>query len=136
MTRSRGFSLLETIIAGVIFSAVAVALAGVFNYHYRAIGSSRLFLVGQHLARTKADQFIAAGYEKIAETVIPGGSTSSTQDVTWTIRDQEVSTTYTIESSYTNIGPTNHRSCKVIVSWEEGDRTRHVQYTVSISPET
>ena len=136
----RGYSLLEMIVAGLIFSAVSVALAGVFNYHYRAIGTGRLFLVAQHLARTKADEFIAAGHEKIATALITGGQApyeeTFTTQVTWTIRDQDVTTDFTVVSFYTDNTTTNHRVCTVRVSWEEGGRTRNVQYTVSISPES
>jgi type II secretory pathway pseudopilin PulG len=136
LNRSKfGYSLLEMIVAGMIFAIVSVALAGVFNYHYRAIGSSRLFLVAQHLARSKADEFIAAGHQKIAETVINPNPNNSQSQVTWTIRDQQIKTIYNIDSSYQTDGATNHRICTVRVSWEEGGRTRNVQYTVSISPE-
>ena len=144
------------ILAGVIFATVSVALSGVFTHHYRAVGSSRLFLVAQHLARTKADEFIAAGFDKVGGvngTVIPGGSLTGPNlfsgsntvnaEVTWTIRDQEVRTNFEVESSYEDIAipslttpQPRHRVCTARVSWVEEGRTRNVHYTVSISEET
>ena len=148
MRRAKGFSLLEMVLAGVIFATVAVALSGVFTHHYRAVGSSRLFLVAQHLARTKTDEFIAAGFDKIAETVIPNGtpvgnpnmgSTTVNAEVSWTIRDQEITTSFEVESSYEDVvlpAGNRHRVCTARVSWLEEGRTRNVHYTVSISEET
>jgi hypothetical protein len=124
--------LLELLVAASIFATVSVALAGVFAYHYRAIGSSRLFLVGQHLARTRMEECIAAGHMR-ASLFHDAGPPPPPVTVEFTIRDEVITTQYTISTSVVP-GPNGHLVATVVVSWPEKNRTRNVRYCASISP--
>lgn len=135
-----GYSLLEMIVAAFIFAAVAVALSGVFSYHYRAIGTSRLFLVGQFLARDRMDSLINAGFfpgdnTRGAPAMAAGGIPPAT--VTFTIRDNIVNVVYTTTDATApiSIPPLNDQlNIIVTVSWEETNRTRNVVYSANIAP--
>lgn len=138
--KNRAYSLLEMLIAGFIFATVAVALAGVFSYHYRAIGTSRLFLVAQHLARTRMEECLAAGGQKpgllTSALLFDDGGTPTVVDVEFVIQDQEILTQFSIATSVVPSAgpPAGHLLCTVTVSWNEANRTRNVKYCASISP--
>lgn len=121
------------IIAGFIFSVVAVALSGVFSYHYQAIGSSRLFLVGQYLAREKMDELMNAGFEKAPIVAGPNTDPFTPITVTFTIRDSPVQVIYEVDDQWTPVPP-GHLNVIVTVSWTEANRIRNVRYSASISP--
>lgn len=128
------YSLLELVVAGFIFATVAVALAGVYAYHYRAIGSSRLFLVAQFLARTRMDECIAAGYDGVVQ-YDDGITPPSVADVEFKIRDEVIETEFTLTTDVVlAAGPNSPRVCTVTVSWPEKNRIRNVKYVVNISP--
>lgn len=125
-----GYSLLELIVSGFIFATVSVALAGVYAYHYRAIGSSRMFLVAQFLARTRMEECIAAGYDK-SLLYDDGANPPSVSNVEFVIRDETIQTQFTMTTSVTGASP---RVCTVVVSWTEKNMTRNVRYCANISP--
>lgn len=134
-SRPKAYSLLEMIIACFIYSAVAMALAGVFSYHYRAIGTSRLFLIGQHLARDRADECVAAGFLR-AQQLDNGGVPPPPVTVEFVIRDQVIQTAYTIATDVAlDPNPPGHRMCSVTVSWAETNRIRRVRFCAELSPE-
>jgi type II secretory pathway pseudopilin PulG len=129
-----GYSLLEMVVAAFIFATVSVALAGVFSYHYRAIGSSRLFLVGQHLARSRMEELLAAGFEK-APLFHDGAVTPPPIEVEFTIRDEVIKTQFDVATTVVpGPAPPGHLTCTVTVSWAEANRVRNVRYCASLSP--
>lgn len=128
-----GYSLLELVVAGFIFATVSVALAGVYAYHYRAIGSSRMFLMAQFLARTRMENCIAAGYEK-SILYDDGANPPSVHSVVFKIRDEKISTDFTLATQVTSAGAGAPRVCTVTVSWREKNMTRNVRYCANISP--
>lgn len=130
--KTRAYSLLELVVAGFIFATASVALAGVFSYHYRAIGSSRLFLVAQYLARNRMEETLAAGFDKapLFHDAAPDPYT-----VTFNIRGEEIDTEFRVLTTVVpGPAPPGHLSCTVEVSWDESNRTRNVRYNASLSP--
>jgi hypothetical protein len=141
-TRAKAYSLLEMVVAGFIFATVAVALAGVFSYHYKAIGSSRLFLVAQHLGRSRMEECLGAGYLR-APQLADGANPPAVFDAEFMIRDQPILARFTIATvvvegpDVPGLGPPDEGplNCTVTVSWEEANRTRNVRFSATISPE-
>lgn len=130
-----GYSILEMAVASFIFATVAVALAGVFSYHYKALGSSRLFLIGQYLARNRLDECLAGGFEK-SVLFDDGGAPPPPVRVEFVIRDETRVTEFTVRTTVVNgPAPPGHRICTVVVSWPEDNRIRNVRYSASLSPQ-
>lgn len=143
--RRKGYSLLEMIVAAFIFSAVSVALSAVFQYHYAAIGTSRLFLIGQHLARQRMEELVAAGFTsgRVLADSTPSPPVTPIL-VTFTIRNSPVQTEFELDDVATIIpvGAAQEVNFRVQVSWEEknrrnggvgNDRRRNVVYSANVA---
>jgi len=62
---TRGHNLLEAIIAGIIFSIVAVFLMGIWDMQFKAMLKSKETAVASFLAEKIMEECIAAGYEGV-----------------------------------------------------------------------
>lgn len=63
---SRGHSLLEAVLAAMIFSIVAVLLMGVWDMQFKAMSKSKEMVVASYLAERVMEDCIAAGYRVMA----------------------------------------------------------------------
>ncbi len=132
------------IVAAFIFSAVSVALSAVFQYHYSAIGTSRLFLVGQHLARQRMEELMAAGFTsgKVLADATPSPPLAPVT-VTFTVRNSPVEVNFELDDVATMIpvGGALDVNFVVTVSWDEknrrddgvNDRRRNVVYSANVA---
>lgn len=131
LTGSRGFSLLEMVIACLLFTTVAISLLGVFNHHYRAVSKARLRLLAQHLCRSKMLDYTAARYEGVDAFIPnPGPSLIETIPVQFEIRGMVRNIDFEVwaERKVATAGLGGEKIIAVWVYWEEGRTTRSVVY--------
>lgn len=66
--RSRGFNLLEMLIAGFIFSLASIFMVGVWGTHYRSVSKSRHRIVANFIAESTIERAIADGYDALPDS--------------------------------------------------------------------
>lgn len=69
-----GHSLLEMIVASLIFVSVVVSVTSVWVWYGRAVGLSRYVLVGSQLGEELIEQCVGAGYHHVDALVTPTGT--------------------------------------------------------------
>ena len=124
---SRGFTLLEVIIALGILLVGAVGALSLFSYGFRAITISKHITAATNIARARLEEIRNLPFEDIT-TVYPDGSVfpvenpSLPEGATWTV-------------SYPDGTEADPLRISLVVSWQEGDRTGRVELmTLVTSP--
>ncbi len=114
--RAAGHSLLEAILACMIFVTVVTVLTSVWMWYGRSVAASRYVLVGTQLGEELIEQCVAAGFEDVDQLQTQGG----TRDITMrtTMRGQQIEVVYrcTVEVDRPT---TDLKRVKVRVSWED-----------------
>jgi type II secretory pathway pseudopilin PulG len=127
----RGFSLLEMIIACLLFTTVSISLLGVFTHHYRAIARSRSQLLAQHLARAKMTDLAASKFDGV-DLLLPNPGPEKIEDipVEYEIRDQKITMNFEVwaERTLSTTGLGGEKNIAVWVYWKEQGLTRSVVY--------
>lgn len=93
----RGFSLLEVLLGGILFSTIMVYLASIWGIHARTMGHTRDRMVATFIAGQQIENCITAGFRNVDMMAAAGAQQA---DMTTTINGvaQSVSYEYLIET--------------------------------------
>ncbi len=128
--RVRGYNLLETILAGVLFSIVSVGLIGLWTNYARAMEKSRHRIVASYLAEKVMEECLALGYD-----LVDGKAANSpvVHELTHKYRGQTIPTRYQVRVGVVpNVGGLDTKAVKVTVEWH--DTTTQLNSGTSTSP--
>lgn len=119
--RPRGFSLLEVILAAIVFSFLSTALAAIWVAHARAQQKSANLLMAADLADQAMLTCQAQGFYGL-------DNSENTITQTWLSQGQTITQTFTIDLDIFNIiappgQPVQSRLAVVTVSYDGGDPT-------------
>lgn len=131
--KSRGFNLLEVVIAAFLFSTISVAFLGVWGMQARGLEKSRHSLVATMLAEQMVEEAMAEGYELVKVTeeeeaepkVIEMGTESRSPTGEWV----EIKAKYTTSRSVKLVGDLDDDKLKLVtvkVTWEDSTKTGEV----------
>lgn len=126
---NRGHNLLEAIIAGIIFSVVAVFLMGIWDMQFKAMLKSKETAIASFLAERVMEECIAAGFDGVdelydgepKEIVVHSRTKKGESDTTYTF-DVKIN-----EPPYEHPDSTQ-KTVVVIVSYSDSTGERSVQY--------
>lgn len=130
----RGHSLLEMIVAVMIFATAATALNGIWVLQYRAMTSSRTLIVASHFTEQIVEEALEAGYYGVdawAAGYPPGNSTI----IGCTVAGKALSTEFFPTVSVTPYSG-SYKHVSVLVEYSEKNFKRKVKYDVLLSPTT
>lgn len=88
MRNGRGFSLLEIVLASLLFSVLVVFVTSIWSLHARIIGKSRTRMLASFLAQKKLEEEIQAGYYNAVNITTTG------LNITTTMRGTVITTPY------------------------------------------
>lgn len=128
----RGHSLLEMIVAVMIFATAATALNGIWVLQYRAMTSSRTLIVASHFTEQIVEEALEAGYYGVdgwATTYPPGTSTI----IGCEVAGKQLSTEFFPTVTVTPYGG-SFKHVSVVVQYREKNFDRKVKYDVLLSP--
>lgn len=114
--KAAGHSLLEAVLACMIFITVVTILTSVWMWYGSSVAASRYVLVGTQLGEELIEQCVAAGFEDVDQLQTHGG----TRDITMrtTMRGQQIEVVYRcgveVDSPVSDL-----KRVKVRVSWED-----------------
>lgn len=135
---TRGFSLLEMIIASLIFASVSIATLGFISHHHRAIGKARAQLLAQHLCRERLLNFSAAGWHvfngPLGSTILPAGPEVLLESIPVLFEDRggESTLVFQVWAQRTTLA-TEEQNIKVSVRWNQGALAREITYRTYLS---
>lgn len=130
--RSRGFNLLEVVIASFIFSVSTIAFLGVWGMQARSIEKSRHKLVATLLAESLVEAVMQEGYEATAVSTLPVDIEELPMETE--IKDPQgnwhtTTVIYEYTTTVTEIGGDDDRLKKVDISvtWEDSTKNGEVK---------
>jgi type II secretory pathway pseudopilin PulG len=120
-----GFSLLEMVLACVIFSTCILLMTGVWATHNDAVGRTRMQMIGSHVAEQVLEEAIALGYKNLPD---PPHTLSGDVSVDTIVRSKTQSAAYHWTRTIQPAGTLGQlKSIQVLVEWQDGpNRKRKV----------
>ena len=128
----RGVSLLEVIVAVMLFASIATALNGIWIIQYRMMSRSRVMILGAHYAEQLCEEALESGYDGVtawALTYPPDSSTLVSCSMAGKVLTNELFPFVEVN----DVG--EFKQVTVRVTWlDKGIIRREVKYDVLLAP--
>lgn len=121
MTKHRGFTLIEVLVACAVFVALLLLLLDGWAQSARATAQARHQAAALGIAREQIDYVVSLPFETDVST--PSGA----RTLCATVGGNTADATFTWQVSKTAVpGRTDTKACQVVVSWWDGGQMHHV----------
>lgn len=124
MLKARAFSLLEVVLAALIFSTIAIFLMGVWTAHARAMAKARHQMTAAYLGQKVMEECLLLGFDNIDSLASLGSQDYSFKVIT---RGVEVNVVYSAAVTVKLLTP-EQKFVEVEVTWNEGVGAERLNY--------
>lgn len=126
--RSSGHTLLEMILAAILFSTVAVGILSVWTMQHKAITKSGNVLVAQYLGERLMEECLAAKYDGVDSLAGPTPDMNLNEVVKGITKTTVYRGNIAVSNLPVSTGINNGKLVVVTVTWESGDGKSSIEY--------
>lgn len=135
--KSRGFTLLEIIIAVFVFLTTVAGVLSVWSAHARGIAKARMALIANQLGEDKMAECIAARYQLVDQFNDPPPGTEPPIEVDFLIKNKPLKAEFHRMVTVTELVPGAIKEVKVRVEWRDTtnqamDDRSHVEFVTEL----